>query len=541
MKNRWIPLRLKHWVAGLAVIVGLSAASQPTQAAGPDVVVLLNGKPLSFDVPPQIIQDRTFVPFRALLEALGANVWWDGATRTAYANKDGVTVRIPIGSKLVYRNGQAIQMDVEAQLVQNRTLIPLRFVSEALGAQVDWKPASATTPLTVFVQTASSAANAETSPQIEVVNGDGRVSPDKMQQIQNLLQNGRIGQKVAQAFRLRFTQPVRVYLAADKAGYRQVMLAQPAHPVNVDEVAQFTDGLAKGNDVFIPLSEHPAESDLKNVLAHELTHVLFFQNGLNVMPSWLNEGLAWHQALQLEYENLPNVVSEGRKAELKQYILKVKQDGRLIGLLSDSEQTIAARPGYNVEIQDWAAVEYLIGTYGYDKVLDYLSRSKQLWQDPFRSVFGLSAQSFETNFNAYLDNLIQRTDRGVQITFRVTDEFHGQFLLLPKGQTQWRVYSLPPGEYTVTVLPDGTVSGLSGGQLRQAAGAGEIDVVYVGLALEQEVVEQGNGVRFAGFAIQYGYGEYFLLNGWKSFTNGSNDYLETNRLLGIEILRVQSL
>jgi len=100
--------------------------------------VVLDGRQLAFDVPPVIEQGRTLVPLRAIFEALGAKVGWNSAARTVTATKDGVEMRLTLGQATAYRNGQPVTLDVPAKIVKGRTLVPLRFVSEALGCRVKW-------------------------------------------------------------------------------------------------------------------------------------------------------------------------------------------------------------------------------------------------------------------------------------------------------------------------------------------------------------------------------------------------------------------
>ncbi|GAX92079.1 copper amine oxidase N-terminal domain-containing protein [Effusibacillus lacus] len=104
------------------------------------IEVLLNGQPVTFDVQPQAVNDRTYVPFRKLLEALGATVEWDESIQTAKAHKDGLIVTIPVGSKIISVQDHTLTMDVPVVVVEGRTLVPLRFVGQALGARVTWTP-----------------------------------------------------------------------------------------------------------------------------------------------------------------------------------------------------------------------------------------------------------------------------------------------------------------------------------------------------------------------------------------------------------------
>ena len=103
-----------------------------------EVHVIINGTALTFDQPPVIEGGRTLVPMRAIFQALGARVEWDGNTKTAIAEKDGVTVSLTIGSGVMVRNGESIELEVPAIARGGRTLIPVRAVAESFGADVKW-------------------------------------------------------------------------------------------------------------------------------------------------------------------------------------------------------------------------------------------------------------------------------------------------------------------------------------------------------------------------------------------------------------------
>lgn len=70
------------------------------------ITVTLDGNPIAFDVPPQLIEGRTMVPLRMIFEALGAEVSWDDATQTASGVKGDTTVKITINEKVLYKNGR---------------------------------------------------------------------------------------------------------------------------------------------------------------------------------------------------------------------------------------------------------------------------------------------------------------------------------------------------------------------------------------------------------------------------------------------------
>ena len=119
-----------------------------TLAAGDSISVYLDGLPLTFDVPPQIINDRTMVPLRAVFEAFGATVEWDGATQTVTGTKGDTVVVLTIGSVSPTINGKVVTIDQPGVIVNDRTLAPLRFVGEAFDGKVDWDGATNTVTIT---------------------------------------------------------------------------------------------------------------------------------------------------------------------------------------------------------------------------------------------------------------------------------------------------------------------------------------------------------------------------------------------------------
>lgn len=105
------------------------------------ITVLYNGTRVSFhayDQNPEIVDSRTLVPLRAIFESMDAEVTWDQATQTATAVRGGITVSIAIGSNTLYKNGKAIEVDVPAQLINSRTMVPARVIAESFGANVQW-------------------------------------------------------------------------------------------------------------------------------------------------------------------------------------------------------------------------------------------------------------------------------------------------------------------------------------------------------------------------------------------------------------------
>lgn len=102
------------------------------------VRVLIDGHNLDFDVPPVIEKGRTLVPFRKIGEAIGAQVHWDQDNKTIRASKDDKIITLKLGDYTASVDGSTIKLDMPPVIRRGRTLVPLRFFSEAFGAAVSW-------------------------------------------------------------------------------------------------------------------------------------------------------------------------------------------------------------------------------------------------------------------------------------------------------------------------------------------------------------------------------------------------------------------
>lgn len=110
--------------------------TEPVDISRDFAVIDLNGKYLDFDG--VIRDDRTLVPVREIVEGLGGTVEWNGSERSVRAVIDGRTIDLTIDSAVMTVDGTDNELDVPAQIINEKTMIPLRAVSEAVGASVDW-------------------------------------------------------------------------------------------------------------------------------------------------------------------------------------------------------------------------------------------------------------------------------------------------------------------------------------------------------------------------------------------------------------------
>lgn len=124
----------------LTIIFLIPTFSSVAQAQEDSLSVYLDGKLLRFEVKPIIVDVVTLVPLRKIFEEQQAVVAWDELTKTVTAEKGNIKIKYTIGSPTADINGTELALEVPGQIVDGSTLVPLRFVSEALGNNVDWLP-----------------------------------------------------------------------------------------------------------------------------------------------------------------------------------------------------------------------------------------------------------------------------------------------------------------------------------------------------------------------------------------------------------------
>ena len=104
-----------------------------------EISIVLNGEKVEYpDKKPFIENGRTLIPVRGLFEKMGMNLDWNDQTQTVVINNDKYQISLKIDSEIMTVNGKEIKMDTAAKVSDNRTVIPLRYVSEAVGANVLW-------------------------------------------------------------------------------------------------------------------------------------------------------------------------------------------------------------------------------------------------------------------------------------------------------------------------------------------------------------------------------------------------------------------
>ena len=157
-------------LAGAPFLAATSARAQAQTFTPSAATVSVNGNPIAFpDQPPVNAGGRLLVPLRAIFESLGATVNYSNGT--IRATRGSTNLELSLGSDQAIINGQRSTLDVPAQAVFGRTLVPLRFVGEAFGATVNYNPVTQAVTISAAPATGAPATGTPTTPVYNVPGG----------------------------------------------------------------------------------------------------------------------------------------------------------------------------------------------------------------------------------------------------------------------------------------------------------------------------------------------------------------------------------
>lgn len=138
---------MKFTAIGALLLLGsVGAGAQIKVTSSPGfIAVSVQGEPVSFiGTGPQRVGGRIMVPLRGVMEKIGATVHWDTVTKTVSATKGSNALSLVVGAASATVNGQVVSLDAPALIIEGTTMVPLRFMGEALGAEVVYEAVPAT-------------------------------------------------------------------------------------------------------------------------------------------------------------------------------------------------------------------------------------------------------------------------------------------------------------------------------------------------------------------------------------------------------------
>lgn len=132
--------RKKKRVISVLLLFFLMLLAHPVGAEEPAIRITVNGQPVAVDVPPQLVAGRTLVPLRTVFDALGGYVFWEEQRSMVIGYLAGKQVECVIGQSVAYIDAQQTEpLDSPPQLIEGRTMVPIRFLAELAGCSVAWQ------------------------------------------------------------------------------------------------------------------------------------------------------------------------------------------------------------------------------------------------------------------------------------------------------------------------------------------------------------------------------------------------------------------
>ncbi|AET61554.1 hypothetical protein HPL003_24180 [Paenibacillus terrae HPL-003] len=133
----------KTWALAAGLLLAVQTAVVPGAQAAPneEIEIILDGQPLQSDASPYIVQgvNVTMVPLRVISEGLGAQVNWSSSSGTVTITAQDKNISMENGGQSAMVNGKSVRLDASARMTSGRVMVPLRFVGEELGLKVDWQ------------------------------------------------------------------------------------------------------------------------------------------------------------------------------------------------------------------------------------------------------------------------------------------------------------------------------------------------------------------------------------------------------------------
>ncbi|MFT9486036.1 MAG: stalk domain-containing protein [Tepidibacillus sp.] len=124
----------------ISILVLLALIIPPIAYAKDNVTIFIDNVQLKEEG--MIVGNSSLVPLRAIFEALGASVEWNGSTKTVISKKSNVTIELVVGRKTAKKNGKEVSLAASSQIIKGSTFVPLRFIGEAFGGTVTWDGAT---------------------------------------------------------------------------------------------------------------------------------------------------------------------------------------------------------------------------------------------------------------------------------------------------------------------------------------------------------------------------------------------------------------
>ncbi|QSO46273.1 hypothetical protein [Alicyclobacillus mengziensis] len=236
---------------------------------------------------------------------------------------------------------------------------------------------------------------------VNLIAGDAGVSRMTINWVQSVIRND-AWPVINHLFAGASTPNVNLVLFATEQGYQGVVAQQFSG--NAQVIAADTGGFTVGTTVYVPIYKYTATDSLANTIAHEFTHVFLNVTGISrLIPQWINEGFAWSAGLQAE-----NTVNSGGVnvllKELAAELASARHSGNLAPLTTGTEAGLQKNFEYNLEYEDYLAVDQLEKIYGMKAITQFFRQALNVGlKTSFKESFGVSLNAYEQKFYGKLN------------------------------------------------------------------------------------------------------------------------------------------
>ncbi len=235
---------------------------------------------------------------------------------------------------------------------------------------------------------------------IQLIPGDQSVDNKTIKYIGNVIQSTSI-KAVYTITEMHYDAPVNLYIISNENTYTKELKTYFTGSRLTNEVNESV-GIQFNNFIYLPIYkfyDFTANGELENTLAHELTHVVLYQNGIEAkLPIWINEGFSWYVGNHAEKEVNPQAEIE-LEQEIQDSISYEAKNYKLYKLDQNNTMFTNNEPEYNLEWEDYLAVKELISQFGMERFRAFISNLKnESVEVGFQKTFGISLATFEQNF-----------------------------------------------------------------------------------------------------------------------------------------------
>lgn len=398
---------------------------------------------------------------------------------------------------------------------------------------------------TTHVGTTGPSENVSTNVRVHTFGGD--VPQDQVTEVRNLINKYHIMEKDAALTNLKLTKPVDIYIAKNQSDYEHALSRNGLSVSEAKNLSHDTGGFTLDNTIVIPLYQNGTAADMANTLSHEITHAFINDNAPNI-PSWLNEGIAVYDGMTIQRDVQGQVPYDGYAKRMAETVLDAANTHQLLNLTDDENTVLYGKSSYDLEIQDWLGVSYLIHHDGIRAMQNYLSLTSRGEDNnaAFIDAFGESSKDYNTKLSLLLRTFANGQDNGVITAFSFPEDFSGEVRILQHGSLSWKGFIVEHGVqvHQYQISETGSI-GTHGPDKRVAPssddGPPDNGTLYINIESTDVSRYAGQEVEDAGYAIDFHDGLYGFLNAWVTLKNGKSIYLRNAGLLGTRLMKVSEV